>query len=205
MTTEGAREKRCPKCSVKDLTDFASCRSCGTRYDAKPLSKKPKLHLIALYLIISYAPVGLLPILVPRPPQSDTTKWHTDLLTGKRYYVDLARGGRTGAMARNVEFAQDLTTDSTHTYWGWLAAQPGGQCDDLEQHEPDAQSFAQQEFGNENMANCRITHQTRMTALLIAPLSPLEPTSEPRIYTRRRIAPPEDPPSNDTIKKTYRR
>jgi hypothetical protein len=125
MTTDGPTEKRCPKCSVKDFTDFATCRHCGTRYDAKT-SKKGHISIAGLYLILAAAPVFLLPGFVPRPAQSDPTKWHTDLLTGKQYYVDIAAAGTRNGLARSVELAQDLSTDSTHTYWGGLAAQPGG-------------------------------------------------------------------------------
>jgi tetratricopeptide (TPR) repeat protein len=33
-------QKHCPRCKKVDLTDFSTCRSCGTSYDWKPAAKQ---------------------------------------------------------------------------------------------------------------------------------------------------------------------
>lgn len=36
----GPRSKQCPRCSKKDITDFSTCRFCGTHYDFVPQKQK---------------------------------------------------------------------------------------------------------------------------------------------------------------------
>jgi len=80
-STDGTTKKVCPKCKQADLTTFATCRSCGTRYDFKPQEKQREVNLgLPLILLIGFLLIG---VGAYQYQQMMTTYQHPDQLVGK--------------------------------------------------------------------------------------------------------------------------